>query len=190
MSIRTCALVLGLMFFSATARAGDTFKVDPAHSTAIFRIQHANAGFTYGWFKMPEGKIEVDDADPTKTSFDVKLDIKNLDTANAKRDQHLKSPDFFSAEEFPAMTFKSTAVKAAGDKKLEVTGDLTIHGQTKPITVTIDRTGTSTNPQMGGTRSGFEGTFTIKRSDFGMGNMLQAVGDEVRITIALEGLKS
>jgi polyisoprenoid-binding protein YceI len=182
------AALLGVMIFATVVHAADSYKVDPVHSTALFRIQHAGAGFLYGRINGPEGTINVDEADPTKTAFDVTLQVKNVDTNNAQRDTHLKSPTFFSAEEFPTLTFKSTAVKAAGDNKLEVTGNITIHGQTKPLTVTLDHTGTSDTPQMGH-RIGYEGTFTIKRSDFGMNAMQGAVGDEVRITISLEGVK-
>ncbi len=185
---RALSTLLVSLVFSAVAQAADTYKIDPVHSTALFRIQHAGAGYLYGRINGPEGSINVDESDPTKTSFDVTLQAKNIDTNNPQRDTHLKSPTFFSAEEFPTLTFKSTAVKAAGDNKLEVTGDLTIHGQTKSITVTLDHTGTSSNPQMGN-RIGYEGTFTIKRSDFGMSAMQGGVGDEVRIIISLEGVK-
>jgi polyisoprenoid-binding protein YceI len=183
---RTLAVLLAMLAFSAVAQAADTYKIDPVHSTALFRIQHAGAGYLYGRINGPEGTLNVDDSDPTKTSFDVTLQVKNIDTNNAQRDTHLKSPTFFSAEEFPTLTFKSTAVKAAGDNKLDVTGDLTIHGQTKSVTVTLDHTGTS---NMMGNRIGYEGTFTIKRSDFGMNAMQGGVGDEVRIIISLEGVK-
>src|SRR6476620_1597870 len=114
----------------------DTYKLDPVHSTAVFRIKHANVSYFYGRIVGPEGTIDVDSSDPTKLHFDVTLKIANIDTANPNRDKHLKSPDFFSAQEFPTITFKSTSVKAGADNKLEVTGDMTMHGQTKPITFT------------------------------------------------------
>jgi polyisoprenoid-binding protein YceI len=169
-------------------QAADKYKIDPVHSFAMFRVHHMNTGFVYGRVTGPNGEIMVDDSDATQDSFNVTLDVKNIDTGNAKRDEHLKSPDFFSAEEFPQMTFKSTAVKANGDDKLDVTGDLTIHGQTKPITITITKTGASDTKMMG-KRVGFESTFTIKRSDFGMSKMLDMVSDEVNLTVAFEAAK-
>jgi polyisoprenoid-binding protein YceI len=147
-----------------------------------------NVSFFYGRFNGPEGTISVDEADPSKTSFDVQLKVANIDTNNPNRDKHLKSPDFFSAEEFPTISFKSTAVKAGEDKKLEVTGDLTLHGKTKSITVPIERIGTADVPRMGH-RTGYEATMKIKRSDFGMDKMLDALGDEVTIRIGLEAGK-
>src|SRR5262249_45315418 len=101
---------------------------------------------------------------------------------------HLKSPDFFSAKEFPAISFKSTSAKSVGDGKYEVTGDLTLHGQTKPITVTLEKVGSSTKM---GQRVGWISTFTIKRSDYGMNFMLGAEGggDEIALTVAFETVK-
>src|SRR4051812_24103969 len=180
-------LVAAFLLSAQVARAADQYQVDPVHSTTAFRIKHLNVSNFYGRITAPEGTIMVDEADPTKTSFDVQLKAANIDTANQKRDDHLKSPDFFSAKEFPTLSFKSTSVKAAGDNKLEVTGDMTIHGQTKPLTVTLERIGTA-DTQMGH-RTGFAGEFTIKRSDFGMTKMLDMLGDDVTIMIGLEAAK-
>src|SRR5262245_5277707 len=100
------ALMGALVLFAVSSAHADNYKVDPVHSFALFRIQHAGAGYTYGRINNPEGAIVVDEADPAKTSFDVTLKAANIDTAEPKRDTHLKSPDFFSAEEFPTLTFK------------------------------------------------------------------------------------
>jgi polyisoprenoid-binding protein YceI len=153
----------------------------------VFRIKHLNVSWVYGRIDKPEGTIVVDDTDPTKTTFDIQLKAANTDTGEPKRDEHLKSPDFFSAAEFPTLSFKSTSVKSAGDNKLEVTGDLMIHGQTKPITVTLEKVGAAKTPM--GDRCGYAGEFTIKRSDFGMTKMLEAVGDDVTIMVGLEAKK-
>ena len=109
------------------------------------------------------------------------------DTANQKRDDDLRGPDFFSVKEFPTLSFKSTSVKSAGENKMEVTGDLTIHGQTKPITVTLEHVGTADTRM--GHRTGFAGEFTIKRTDFGMSKMTDMVSDDVTIMIGLEAKK-
>src|SRR5438552_5193570 len=133
------ALFAGLLALSTgIALAGDTYKVDPVLSSAVVRVKQLNVSYIYGRIDGPEGTIVVDESDPTKTTFDVQLQAKNIDTANQKRDDDLRGPDFFSVKEFPTLSFKSTSVKAAGENKMEVTGDLTIHGQTKPITVTLE----------------------------------------------------
>jgi len=116
----------------------------------------------------------------------VKAD--SLDSANADRDKHLKGPDFFNVKQFPTLAFKSTRVRALGDKDYEVTGDLTFHGVTRPVTVKLERIGTGKGMR-GETRTGFEATFAIKRSDFGMKYLIPAVGDEVRIIAAVEGIR-
>lgn len=184
---RVIAAIVILMSVSAV-QAAEKYKIDPVHSFALFRIHHMNTGYVYGQFIGPTGEITLDNSDPSKDSFDVTIDVNNIDTGNTKRDTDLKGPDYFSAAEFPQMTFKSTAFNSTGDNTLQVTGDLTIHGQTKSITTTLEKTGES-NTKMMGQRVGYESTFTIKRSDFGMKTKLDMVGDEVRITIALEASK-
>ena len=189
MSLKRLVVAIGIGLFTLCAGVAqaDNYKVDPVHSTIVFRIKHVNVSWFYGRFNGPEGTVVDDAADPTKTSFDVQVKVANVDTGVQKRDDHLKSPDFFSAKEFPTIAFKSTSVKKAGDK-LEVTGDMTIHGQTKPITVTMERVGAADTKMMG-YRVGYAGEFTIKRSDFGMSKMLDALGDEVTIMFGLESQK-
>jgi len=176
-----------LYMFVSLVRA-DTYKVDPVHSTSVFRIKHANVSYFYGRINGPEGTIDVDSSDPQKLQFNVQLKAANIDTANPGRDKHLKSPDFFSAEEFPTITFKSTSVKAGEGGKMEVTGDMTMHGQTKPVTIMVEHVGTADVPRMGH-RTGFDCTFTIKRSDFGMTKFQELLGDDVMIRVGLEGAK-
>jgi len=182
------ALVVGAsLVFVGVVRAADQYKVDPVHSSVIFRIQHLGVSYLYGRFNDKSGTVTIDESDPTKDAFDVSVKTDSIDTANPMRDKDLKSGDFFSVQEFPAITFKSTAVKPTGDNKLEVTGDLTLHGKTKSITVTLDRTGTKDTRM--GHRTGLEGSFTVKRSEYGMDHMLDAVGDEVTLMISLESVK-
>jgi len=145
-----------------------------------------NVSNVYGRINDPTGTMILGD-DPSKWSFEVSASIDNVDTHNPKRDAHLKSPDFFSAKEFPEVSFKSTAVKKIDDKNVEVTGDLMMHGVTKSVTVKAEHVGTAT--KMGQTRTGFDGALTIKRSDFGMNAMLDLVGDEITLMINLEGIQ-
>ena len=176
-----------LLFTSQLSRA-DAYKLDPVHSTAIFRIKHAGVSYFYGRINGPEGTVNIDESEPSKTTFEVQLKVANVDTGNPARDKHLKSPDFFSADEFPTISFKSTSVKASADNKLEVTGDLTMHGQTKPITITMEHVGTADVPRMG-KRTGYDATITVKRSDFGMTKYLEMLGDEVTIRMGVEAGK-
>ena len=108
----TAALALSL---APIARAGETYKADPVHSSAVFRSHHANAGYVWGRFNDPAGTFTLDDADPTKSTFSGEIKADSVDTHNDKRDAHLKSPDFFNAKQFPTISFQSTAVKAVKD---------------------------------------------------------------------------
>ena len=173
---------------SSLAFAADNYKVDSAHSTVVFKVGHVGASNYYGRFNDPMGTVVQDAADPSKSSFNVEVQVEKVDTANEKRDAHLKSPDFFDAKQFPTITFKSTAVKGSGDK-LEVTGDLTLHGVTKSITVPITKIGEKDAGKMG-YRAGWEATFDIKRSDYGMTNMVGPVGDDVKLIVSIEAVKS
>ena len=166
----------------------ETYSVDAVHSTALFRVKHLDISNTYGRFNDLSGAIAIDPADASKNSIEIEVKVESLDTYNAKRDQHLKGPDFFNSKQFPVMAFKSQSVKIAGEKAYEVVGDFTRHGVTKALTIQVEKVGAGKDP-WGGQRIGFETTFTIKRSDFGMTFMPDAVGDEVQITVSLEGIK-
>jgi polyisoprenoid-binding protein YceI len=170
-----------------TAYGADTFKIDPVHSSVIFSVKHLGVTDFYGDFREISGTVAFDAADPAKSSVDLTVPVEKIDTRNEKRDQHLKSPDFFNAKQFPTLTFKSTKVEGAGDT-YSVTGDLTIHGVTKPVTVQFKK-GAETKGQQGETRSGGEAKFTIKRSDYGMTFMNGPLGDDVNIILSLEGTK-
>lgn len=180
--------LLGALAWSSASFAADTYNVDVAHSSAIFRIKHLSASWFYGRLNDIAGTVVFDDADPTKTAIDITIKADSVDTNNEKRDTHLKSPDFFDAAQFPTMTFKSKKVVAKSGNTLTATGDLTMHGVTKEISFDFERTGTGKDP-WGGTRSGAEAIINIKRSDFGIGKQPDGLGDEVRLIISLEGVK-
>jgi polyisoprenoid-binding protein YceI len=174
------------VLFVAGANA-ETFKVDPTHSSIIFKSKHLDTAYVFGRFNDFSGTAVVD-PDPSKMSFEYTAKVESIDTGNKKRDDHLRSPDFFSAKEFPQISFKSTSVKSAGEDKYEVTGDMTLHGVTKPITVTVEKVGQTSNPQFG-ERVGYLSNFTVKRSDFGMTGMQQSIGDEVELVASFEMMK-
>ena len=169
--------------------AATTFKVDGVHSCALFRVHHAGAGQFWGRFNNVTGTFTGGSAKPDGMAFDISIDVASVDTRTKKLDQHLLSPDFFNVAEFPNMTFKSTGVKARSGNMLDVTGDLTLLGVTKSITATMEFTGAMASAA--GNRAGYEATFTIKRSEFGMkyGVEQGMLGDDVRIIVNLEGEK-
>jgi len=171
------------------AEAAGSYKVDGGHSYAIFRIGHFGVSYQYGSFNKISGAMTIDGADPTKSNVSIEIAAGSVFTADKKRDTHIKGPDFLDVKQFPKVTFKSTAVEAAGGDKYNVTGDLTMHGVTRSVTIPLDYVGSGKDP-WGGFRAGFEGKLTIKRSDFGMKFMLEALGDEIELTLAVEGIKS
>ena len=173
--------------FVLSANAADTFKVDSVHSFVLFSVQHVGIANTYGRFNDITGTVVFDKDNPSKSSVELSVPIESLDTHNSIRDRSLKSPDFFNAKQFPTMTFKSTKVEGSGDM-LKVSGDLTIRGVTKPLTVDFKKGGEGKGV-FGEVRGGGETRFTIKRSDFGMNFQQGAVGDEVTIILSLEGVK-
>jgi polyisoprenoid-binding protein YceI len=178
-------LAIGLSGFASA----ETFKVDPAHTWLVFKIKHLDVGYAWGLLSAPTGTIAIDDADASKSSVQVEAKIDTVHTGNTQRDTHLKNADFFDAKQFPTVSFKSTSVKKTAENTYEVAGDFTMHGVTKPLTVTLKKTGEGDKGRQFGYRAGFETTFTIKRSDFGMTGMTQVVGDEVTIMASIEGTR-
>jgi len=173
---------------AAPAFAAETYDADPVHSSSAFRLKHAGTAYFWGRFNEPTGSFTLDEADPTKSKFTVELQVAKVDTANEKRDAHLKSPDFFNAKQYPTITFKSTSVKKGEGSALQVTGDLTMHGVTKSITVPVEVTGKGQFPP-GTQRAGVEATFIVKRSEFGMSGMQGALGDDVKVLVGLSAVK-
>jgi polyisoprenoid-binding protein YceI len=167
------------------ASAPANYTVDPVHSSAIFRIKHMNVSYFWGRFNDVSGTIAWDAENPEASSFDVRIKTESVDSNSKARDNHLKGPDFFNAKQFPVMSFKSSGVKKAGDNAYEVTGELTLHGVTKPLTAKIEMTGEGKGMQ-GGKVVGFETTFEIKRGEFGMTGGKGALGEDVRVVVSLE----
>lgn len=172
----------------AFLRAAETYTVDSVHSYVLFKINHLNVGNSYGRFDDPSGSFSWDDANPSKSSFEFTVQAAKVNTSNEKRDKHLRSPEFFNASQHAAISFKSTAVKQVRPDALEIDGMLSMLGQTHPITVTARQTGHGNDP-WGKYRRGFETTFTIKRSQWGMDFMLKGLSDEVEITVSVEGVR-
>ena len=149
----------------------------------LFKAHHFGAGYTWGRFNDFEGTFEVDGK--KLTSIGIVVKAESVDTNNDKRDKHLRNPDFLDAEQFPTVSFKSTKIDCSGDK-CAVTGDLTLHGVTKSITVDLMYTGEGKDP-WGGYRQGWEGTWSIDTSQYGI--QYKGVGTELFMTVAIEGKK-
>ena len=183
---RLAIVALAFIAGGLNARADD-YTVDAAHSAATFRASHVGLTWIPGRFKDVSGTMTVDAKNAAANRFELTTKVDGIDTNNAKRDEHLKSPDFFNAKQHPTITFKSKSAKQV-DGGLEVSGDLSLHGVTKPVTI-VFKGGKSTEFPKGVQRIGYTADFTIKRSDFGMDKMLEAVGDEVQVQFAVEGTK-
>ncbi len=178
------ALLAGVLLL--TPAAADTYTVDGTHTSVMFRIKHLNVSWFYGRFNEVSGSFVIDD-DPSACSFEITVHAASADTNNEMRDRHIKGPDFFNVGEFPEMSFKSSSVQAS-DEGYAVTGQLSLHGVSREITVQASHSGSGKDP-WGGFRTGFETVFSISRSDFGMDFMLDGLSDEVRLTISLEGVR-
>lgn len=171
------------------ALALDSYKLDPVHSHAMFKILHLGVGYQYGRFNDIQGTVWVDEAHPANSKVEVVIQTASVDTKAAKRDEHLRSADFFNAKQFPTLSFKSTQVVGAGKDLYKVTGNLTLHGVTKPISLTFHKTGQGKDP-WGGYRMGGEATFTVNRNDYGISFMPDGLGKDVTLMLSFEGVKN
>jgi len=173
----------------SAAVAPSTITLDPVHSMAVFRIQHLGAGYFWGRFNGLSGTAAWPLDDTAAPTFDVVAEVKNVDTGSDKLDGNLQGPNFFNQAEFPTIAFKSTSARRVGERRYAVTGDLTLRGVTKSIEADCVVTGIGKGPL--GQKVGFECTFTLNRSDYGMKWGIDApkgaLGNEVKMIIALEG---
>ena len=182
-------IVFGLLVALTTPTiAADVYKVDPVHSAISFRIKHLGISYVRGRFNNASGTITFDDKMPGKSLVEISVKVDDIDTVNAKRDKHLKSHEFFDAKKYPLILFQSETFEKIGEGIYEVSGRLSFHGVTRPLTVKVEHIGSGKDP-WGGYRAGFETSFMVKRSDFGMTHMLGGVGDEVRLTVNIEGIR-
>ena len=174
------------MCTSAFAQAG-TWQIDPNHSSAQFAVKHLAVSTVRGAFTKVSGSAKYDPADPSKTSLDATIEANSVDTRVEMRDNDLRSPRFFDVQKYPTITFHSKQVKVVGPGKLQIMGDLTIHGVTKDVVLDVDGPSEPIKDPMGkGQRLGASATTKIKRQDFGITTMGGAIGDEVTITIDTE----
>lgn len=164
-----------------------TYKLDPAHTDVLAKWSHFGFSTPSAHFGIADGTLVYDADDVTKSSVTVTIPVTAIDSFVPKLDEHLKGADFFDAGKFPTATFKSTQVAAVGPNQLDVTGDLTVKDQTKPVTLHVTLNGAGEHPMLKKQAIGFSAVGTIKRTDFGVGNYAPNVSDDVQLSITTEG---
>lgn len=185
------ATALAGLLMTGAAFAADSYDIDPTHAWVRFETNHAGWAQAQGAFKTVSGTISFDKEDVTKSSVEIVLEAASIDTNDEKRDTHLKSPDFLNAEEFPQITFKSTAIEQTGDKTAKVTGDLTLLGTAKPVVLDVTWNAESPLPWDANTiKTGFSATGTFSGPEFGIAKMTDfGLGPDITLDIDVEAVK-
>jgi polyisoprenoid-binding protein YceI len=189
LAVGLCLVVVG-----SSAKASETFKFDQAHSTIAFTVRHM-LGSAKGRFTKFTGTIEVDREHPEKSSVVATIQAASIDTANAKRDEHLRTADFFNVKQYPEITFKSRRVKQTGANTGEITGDFTMHGVTRAITLNVQFVGDPASAAKNSTTRWRVTTAPLKRSEFKLGwskgvEIVAMIGDEVTVDIQIEATRA
>jgi polyisoprenoid-binding protein YceI len=187
-----CVAAAIVMAGFAHVAGASTWHIDPAHSSAQFAVRHMMVSTVRGTLGKVAGDVNLDEADLTKSSVEATVDATTIDTREPKRDGHLKSPDFFDVAKYPTITFKSKQMAKVSDTKFQVTGDLTMHGATKEVVLTVEGMPKPFKDPMGNMRLGGVATTRLNRKDFGIqwnktldgGGLM--VGDDVDVTIDVE----
>jgi polyisoprenoid-binding protein YceI len=185
-------VTLALPAFASAA----AWNIDPDHSNVGFKVRHLMVSNVKGSFDKHSGTVDINDKDITKSKVNVSIDTASINTRVQKRDDHLRSPDFFDVAKYPTMTFVSKKVAKNGKDKLDVTGDLTLHGVTREVVLAVDGLSKESKDPWGNIRMGTTASTSINRKDFGLvwNKALEtggvAVGDEVLITLEIEMIKA
>jgi polyisoprenoid-binding protein YceI len=181
-------VVAGLLGAAVSAQAAPvTYKLDPGHTMVLFSWNHFGYSNPTANLGLGEGTLVFDEQHPAQSRVEVTLPLAQLDTHVPDLDKHLKKADFFDADKYPVVTFKSTAVQALGDHKFKVTGNLTVHGVTRPVVLDATLNKVGPHPMTKAPSIGFDATASLKRSDFGVGAYVPSVSDEITIRITTEG---
>jgi polyisoprenoid-binding protein YceI len=168
--------------------AAEKYIVDATHSAALFQVRHFGISFISGRFTDISGTIGVDRENLENSSVEIVIRTASVNTDHEERDKHLRNPDFFDVEKYPTMRFKSSDIKKITDTVGEVTGSFTLHGVTQTITTSVTFLGEFDVP-WGQHRAGFETSFTIKRSDYGMDKLIGPAGDTIQVTLFVEAMR-
>ena len=182
--------LLGAFAFSSAALAAEKWDFDASHATILFEYNHLGYSTTYGVFRTFTGELMLDQDNPANSSVTAEIPLSSLDTLWDKRDDHLKSGDFFSAGDNPVITFASTSVTDVDGNSAKVNGDLTISGTTLPVTLDVVMNKMAEHPMAKKPWAGFNATTTLTRTDFGVGKFAPWVGDDVKVTISVEAMKA
>jgi polyisoprenoid-binding protein YceI len=188
--IRRTALAASLALISLPLYA-TTYTLEPDYTQGVFRWSHLGFSNPAAQFAQGEGTLEFDQADPTKSSVTVSIPLSSLNTGVRGLDDHFRSADFFETDKFPTAAFKSVRVeKGAIAEHLKLTGDLNLHGITKPVTLYVMIIKVGSNPRTGLPTVGFDATTTLKRSEFGLGKFVPQVSDEIQIHITSQAVEA
>ncbi len=179
---------LSLIAVAAPALAAETYEIDAGHSAVVFSAKHFDVGYTYGRFDSFSGSFTVDKANHVNDKVHIEVATTSVNSGVPKRDDHLRNVDFFNSAQFPTITFDSTKVVVKDADTITVTGNLSMHGVTKPVTFDVDWTGEGDDP-WGGHRMGAHATFSLPRSDWGISGLKDAVGSDIRMIVSLEGTR-
>lgn len=183
-------LSLILLLFPVTAQAQiEKYTFDKAHTQILFFVDHLGFSFSQGEFHDYDGHFMFDRRTPENSKIDVSIKTASIDMDDEKWNTHMKNADFFDVENFPDMTFKSTGIEVTGENTANITGDLTLLGVTKPVTLEVTHNKSGKHPFNGKFVAGFSATATVKRSEFGMTYGLPDVGDDVEIRLEVEGFR-
>ena len=177
------AMLISTMAVGGTALAADKYVLDSSHSQVVFEYNHLGFSTTYGMFSGFTGEIMQDEANPAASSVNVNIDASSMITGWDARTKHFLSADFLDVSAAPGVTFASTGIEVTGDNTANVTGDLTLNGVTKSITMAATLNQKGMHPQAQKEWVGFDATTTIKRSDFNMGKFAPYVSDEVKLAM-------
>lgn len=180
------SLLLSSILLAGPVLAAD-FKVDETHSNVAFKVSHMGFSTTLGRFNQFEGSYFFDGDNPAASKVNLSIQADSVDTNHEPRDKHLRSPDFFDVRQYPTMTFTSTAYEGTKESG-KLTGDLTLHGVTKPVTLDVAFVGEGDDP-WGSFRNGFNAVGKIKRSDYGMEYGLPGIGDDIELNVFVEGIR-
>jgi len=185
--LRKLVFVSAVLLLAVSAFAEvQTWQIDPNHTAAQFSVRHMEISTVRGAFTKVSGTVQFDPSKPAGASIDATIDAGSIDTRVKMRDDDLRSPNYFDVTKFPTITFKSKSLKSAGEGKLTVVGDLTIHGVTKEVQLNVEGPSAPVTDPHGNAHVGASATTKVSRKDFGVGGSSPMVGDEISITIDVE----
>ncbi len=185
--MKRLVLFIAIALISSAVMAQTVWKADPMHSKLGFGITHLGISTVDGLFNKFTATVKAEKLDFSDAVFELNVDVASINTQVQMRDDHLRNPDFFDVAKYPAMTFKSTAIRMVAKDKYQITGDLTMHGVTKSVTMDMWYRGTVTNPQSKALTAGFQITGQLKRADFGIGPTFPASMLSEEVTIKADG---